>query len=78
MLLENKLMGCLQPWVNDVGTVAGVLRGRASRWRAGHGASRGSIEVVFLAQWFTVMWTAKLGWGSGMSPATVWASKECV
>jgi hypothetical protein len=24
------------------------------------------------------MWTTKLGRGSGTSPATVWASKECV
>jgi hypothetical protein len=59
---------------NGVGTVVGVLHGRASRWRVGHGVSRGSIEVVFLARWFAGMWTTKLA-GTGGAPVR-WFSDE--
>jgi hypothetical protein len=48
---------------NDGDGHGGRLRGRA-----GHGASRGSIEVVFLAWWFAGMWTVKLA-GMGGAPA---------
>jgi hypothetical protein len=32
------------------------------------GASRGSIKVVFLAQWFAGMWTTKLAGTGGVPP----------
>jgi hypothetical protein len=49
-------------WAWSPGCCVGELHGGEL------GASRGSIKVVFLARWFTGMWTAKLA-GSGGVPA---------